>query len=63
MTQGAFLFVLVVGHTEVIQKRRCGKFGVALLVEATTSSMPWNSQKRMLLTAKAVKVGRVGKNR
>jgi hypothetical protein len=32
-------------------------------IEPTTSSMPWNSQNRIVLTAKALKVGRVGKNR
>jgi hypothetical protein len=32
-------------------------------IEPTTSSMPWNSQNRIALTAKALKVGRVGKNR
>ena len=32
-------------------------------IEPTTSSMPWNSQNRVLLTAKALRVGRVGKNR
>jgi hypothetical protein len=31
--------------------------------EPTTSSMPWNSKNRNLLTEKALKVGRVGKNR
>ena len=31
-------------------------------IEPTTSSMPWNSQNRILLTAKTLKVGRVGKN-
>ena len=32
-------------------------------IEPATSSMPWNSNNRNLLTAKALKVGRVGKNR
>jgi hypothetical protein len=31
-------------------------------IEPTTSSMPWNSQNRILLTAKTLIVGRVGKN-
>jgi hypothetical protein len=31
-------------------------------IEPTTSSMPWNYKIRILLTAKALKVGRVGKN-
>jgi hypothetical protein len=32
-------------------------------IEPTTSSMPWNFQNRILLTAQALIVGRVGKNR
>jgi len=32
-------------------------------IEPTTSSMPWNYKNSNLLTAKALKVGRVGKNR
>jgi hypothetical protein len=32
-------------------------------IEPTTSSMPWNDENRNLLTAKALIVGRVGKNR
>jgi hypothetical protein len=32
-------------------------------IEPTTSSMPRNDEKRNLLTAKALIVGRVGKNR
>ena len=32
-------------------------------IEPTTSSMPWNYKNRNLLTAQALKVGRVGKNR
>jgi hypothetical protein len=31
-------------------------------IEPTTSSMPWNYKRRILLTAKALIVGRVGKN-
>jgi hypothetical protein len=31
-------------------------------IEPTTSSMPWNDENRNLLTAKALIVGRVGKN-
>ena len=32
-------------------------------IEPTTSSMPWNDENRNLLTARALIVGRVGKNR
>ena len=32
-------------------------------IEPATSSMPWNYKNRNSLTAKASKVGRVGKNR
>jgi hypothetical protein len=32
-------------------------------IEPTTSSMPWNDENGNLLTAKALIVGRVGKNR
>ncbi len=32
-------------------------------IEPTTSSMPWKSQNSILLTAKALKDGRVGKDR
>jgi hypothetical protein len=32
-------------------------------IEPTTSSMPWNVENSNLLTAKALIVGRVGKNR
>jgi hypothetical protein len=32
-------------------------------IEPATSSMPWNYKNRILLTAKALIVGRVGKNR
>jgi hypothetical protein len=32
-------------------------------IEPTTSSMPWNGENRNLLTAKALIVGGVGKNR
>jgi len=32
-------------------------------MEPTTSSMPWNYKNRNLLTANALRVGRVGKNR
>jgi hypothetical protein len=32
-------------------------------IEPTTSSMPWNGESRNLLTAKALRVGGVGKNR
>jgi hypothetical protein len=32
-------------------------------IEPATSSMPWNGKNRNLLTAKALIVGRVGKNR
>jgi hypothetical protein len=32
-------------------------------IEPTTSSMPWNDENRNLLTAKALIVRRVGKNR
>jgi hypothetical protein len=32
-------------------------------IEPTTSSMPWNVENRNLLTAKALIVGQVGKNR
>jgi hypothetical protein len=32
-------------------------------IEPMTSSMPWNWRNRKLLTDKAVKIGRVGKNR
>ena len=32
-------------------------------IEPTTSSMPWNRENHNLLTAKALIVGRVGKNR
>jgi hypothetical protein len=30
-------------------------------IEPTTSSMPWNHQKRKLLTAKWLEVGKTGK--
>ena len=40
-----------------------GEFGGLVGIEPTTPSMPWNSQNRIVLTAKALKVGRVGKNR
>jgi hypothetical protein len=32
-------------------------------IEPTTSSMPWNGENLNLLTAKALIVGRAGKNR
>ena len=32
-------------------------------IEPTTSSMPWNLKNCILLTVKALIVGRVGKNR
>jgi hypothetical protein len=32
-------------------------------IELTTSSTPWNDENSNLLTAKALIVGRVGKNR
>jgi len=32
-------------------------------IEPSASSMPWNYDNRNLLTAKALKVGRVGKSR